>query len=158
MCKTRCGSPKLWPSAPLAPSAPSARCPRAARSILRGSGACVPLQHPLPAELRFGTALAAFVVLLASVISRPSHSREHPPLPPVVPLQLTMAPLPPPRSLPGGFCCPDGHCTVGSFGSVAGSTDSRDLFAPHDLRIQYSPQPVALALRNKRYKINSFSK
>ena len=115
-------------------------------------------QEVSPAELRYGTALAAFVVLLASVISRPSHSREHPPLPPVVPPQLTMAPLPPPRSLPGGFCCPDGHCTVGSFGSVAGSTDSRDLFAPHDLRIQHSPQPVALALRNKRYKMNSFSK
>ena len=54
--------------------------------------------------------------------------------------------------------CETGHCTVGSFGSVAGSTDSRDLFAPHDLRIQHSPQPVALALRNKRYKMNSFSK
>ena len=59
-----------------------------------------------PIGLRYGTALAAFVVLLASVISRPSHSQEHPPLPQVVPLQLTMAPLPPPRSLPGGFCCP----------------------------------------------------
>jgi hypothetical protein len=54
--------------------------------------------------------------------------------------------------------CETGHCTVVSFGSEAGSTDSRDVFAPHDLRNQHSPQPVALALRNKRYKINSCSK
>ena len=109
-----------------------------------------------PAELRYGSALAAFVALLASVISRPSYSRA-PSVPSLIvnpTFNSPWRPRPHGPSLVGvAVQCATGHCTVGSFGSVAGSTDSRDLFAPHDLRIQHSPQSVALAQRNKRYKL-----
>ena len=114
-----------------------------------------------PAELRYGTALAAFVALLASVISRPSHSRAPSAPSLIVNPTFNSHGAPAPAVHPWWVLlprCATGHYTVGSFRSVAGSTSSRDLFALHDLRIQHSPQPVALALRNNRYKINSCSK
>ena len=93
-----------------------------------------------PAELRYGTALAAFVALLASVVSRTLHSRA-PSVPSLIVNPTFNAPWPAPAVHPWWVLlsrCATGHCTVGSFGSVAGYTDSRDLLAPHDLRIQNS--------------------
>jgi len=102
-----------------------------------------------PRRLRRAPGVSHFAVVTQPSTLRSLPNRQSP-------LQLNAPAVPPWWVLQSR--CATGHCTVGSFGSVAVSTDSRDLFAPHDLRIQHSPQPVALALRNKRYKINSCSK
>ena len=78
-------------------------------------------QEVSPAELRYGTALAAFVALLASIISRPLHSRA-PSVPSLIVNPTFNAPWPAPAVHPWWVLlsrCATGHCTVGSFGSVA---------------------------------------